>query len=91
MGYDVTGHLDDRTATVGVLPKLVVQVAIGPRTEPNIRATELPLSEGLVARSQNCWSSVGFDVGEVNNLLSLFFPARFYYKTFIVTKGTRAL
>ena len=35
-------------------PNAVVQVAIGPRTEPNIRATELPLNEGLVARSQNC-------------------------------------
>ncbi len=64
-------------------PNAVVQVAIGPRTEPNIRATELPLSEGLVARSQNCWPSVGFDVGEVNNLLSRFFPAGFYYKTFM--------
>ena len=38
------------------------------RTEPNVRATEGEIYEGLVASSQNCWPSVRFDVG--SNLLS---------------------
>ena len=64
-------------------PNALVQVGEGAESEPNIRATELPLTEGLVARSQNCWPSVDFDLGEANDLLSGLFPAGFYYKTFM--------
>ncbi len=53
------------------------------RTEPNVRATEVEIYEGLVASSQNCWPSVNFDVGGINNLLSPILPAGFYYKTFM--------
>ena len=53
------------------------------RTEPNVRATEVEIYEGLVASSQNCWPSVSFDVGGINNLLSPILPAGFYYKTFM--------
>ena len=63
-------------------PNALVQLGIGARTEPNIRATEIELYEGLEASSQNCWPSVDFDIGGMNNLLSRFFPAGFYYKTF---------
>ena len=28
------------------------------RTEPNVRATEIEIYEGLEASSQNCWPSV---------------------------------
>ena len=52
-------------------------------TEPNVRATELEIYEGLEASSQNCWPSVNFDIGGINNLLSPFLPAGFYYKTFM--------
>ena len=52
-------------------------------TEPNVRATEIEIYEGLEASSQNCWPSVHFDVGGINNLLSPFLPAGFYYKTFM--------
>ena len=52
-------------------------------TEPNTRATELEIYEGLEASSQNCWPSVNFDIGGINNLLSPFLPAGFYYKTFM--------
>ena len=38
------------------------------RTEPNVRATEVEIYEGLVASSQNCWPSVNFDIGGINNL-----------------------
>ncbi len=64
-------------------PNALVQLGIGARTEPNARATQVELYEGLVARSQNCWPSVEFDVGAIGNLLSPLFPAGFYYKTFM--------
>ena len=62
-------------------PNALVQVGAGARTEPNIRATQLELYEGLAAGSQNCWPTVEFDIGEANSVLSKLFPAGFYYKT----------
>jgi sarcosine oxidase, subunit alpha len=53
------------------------------RTEPNVRATEIEIYEGLVASSQNCWPSVNFDIGGINNVFSHLLPAGFYYKTFM--------
>ena len=57
------------------------------RTEPNVRATELEIYEGLNVKSQNCWPSVNFDIGGVNNFISPFIPAGFYYKTFMWPKN----
>ena len=56
-------------------------------SEPNVRATEIELYEGLEANSQNCWPSVNFDIGGINNLISPFIPAGFYYKTFMWPKS----
>ena len=53
------------------------------RTEPNVRATEIEIYDGLEASSQNCWPSVNFDIGGINNFLSPVLPAGFYYKTFM--------
>jgi len=53
------------------------------RSEPNVRATEVEIYEGLEASSQNCWPSVNFDISGINNFLSPIFPAGFYYKTFM--------
>ena len=64
-------------------PNALVQLARGARTEPNVRATTLELHDGLMATSQNCWPSVRFDIGAINNLISRFIPAGFYYKTFM--------
>jgi|TARA_B100001741_G_scaffold106052_1_gene87409 sarcosine oxidase subunit alpha len=65
-------------------PNAIVQVGNdASMTEPNTRATEIELYEGLVASSQNCWPSVNFDVGAVNNFFSPLIPAAFYYKTFM--------
>ena len=65
-------------------PNAIVQVSNDPSlTEPNVRATEIELYEGLEANSQNCWPSVNFDIGGINNFLSPFLPAGFYYKTFM--------
>ena len=56
-------------------------------TEPNVNVTEVELVEGLRIESQNCWPSVNFDVGGINNFLNRFFPAGFYYKTFMWPKS----
>ena len=64
-------------------PNALVQLGRGARTEPNVRATTLELYDGLVAASQNCWPSVRFDIGAINNVLSPLIPAGFYYKTFM--------
>jgi heterotetrameric sarcosine oxidase alpha subunit len=64
-------------------PNALVQLARGARTEPNVRATTQELYEGLTAASQNCWPSVGFDLGAINDVLSRMLPAGFYYKTFM--------
>ncbi len=65
-------------------PNAIVQIGNDPSlTEPNVRATEIELYEGLEASSQNCWPSVNFDIGGINNFLSPLLPAGFYYKTFM--------
>ena len=46
----------------------MVQLREGARTEPNIRATQVELFDGLVANSQNCWPSVNFDFNAINNV-----------------------
>ena len=56
-------------------------------TEPNVNVTEVELVEGLRIESQNCWPSVNFDVGGINNFFNRFFPAGFYYKTFMWPKS----
>jgi len=68
-------------------PNAHVQLYNGAKTEPNAIATSVELVEGLVATSQNCWPSVSFDFGAINNLLNKFFPAGFYYKTFMWPKN----
>jgi sarcosine oxidase subunit alpha len=53
------------------------------RVTPNLRATQVELYEGLAAESQNRWPSLQRDFGRINDRLSAFFPAGFYYKTFM--------
>ncbi len=65
-------------------PNAIVQVGNDKAiTEPNVRATEVEIHDGLEATSQNCWPSVNFDIGGINNLISPLLPAGFYYKTFM--------
>ena len=68
-------------------PYAVVQMIRDGATDPNVRATEQELFEGLEAKSVNCWPSVNFDIGAINNFLNIFFPAGFYYKTFMWPKS----
>jgi len=67
-------------------PNALVQLESGAHTLPNVRATEIEIYEGLNANSQNCWPSLQFDVGAINNTLGRFLPAGFYYKTFMWPK-----
>ena len=64
-------------------PNAMVQLGRGATTVPNLKATEIRLFDGLEAESVNCWPSVDFDVNAVNGWFSKFFPAGFYYKTFM--------
>ncbi|RUV68135.1 sarcosine oxidase subunit alpha family protein [Mesorhizobium sp. M5C.F.Cr.IN.023.01.1.1] len=68
-------------------PNALVELRTGARQEPNTRATTVELFNGLEARSQNRWPSLGFDALAINDLLSPFFTAGFYYKTFMWPKG----
>jgi sarcosine oxidase subunit alpha len=64
-------------------PTGLVDVGEGARRTPDLRATLVELHEGLVAESGNCWPSVGFDLGAVNDVFRAVLPAGFYYKTFM--------
>src|SRR5262245_57833018 len=46
-------------------PNALVQLESGGVTEPNARATQVELYEGLEARSQAGWPSVDLDVGAI--------------------------
>lgn len=64
-------------------PNALMQLGTGDRYEPNQRATTTELFSGLTAQSQNHWPSLEFDVLAINNKLSRFLTAGFYYKMFI--------
>ncbi len=68
-------------------PNALVELREGGRLEANTRATMIELYDGLVAKSQNRWPSLDFDVGAVNSLASAFLVAGFYYKTFMWPKS----
>ncbi|MFD0979622.1 sarcosine oxidase subunit alpha family protein [Tropicimonas aquimaris] len=68
-------------------PNALVEVGRAGAAVPNVRATVQELYEGLEARSQNRWPSLGADLLAVNGLLSPFLGAGFYYKTFMWPRG----
>jgi len=68
-------------------PNALVGVGTGGRFEPNTRATDLYLYDGLVAASQNRWPSLSFDLGAAIGAFSRFTPAGFYYKAFLGKPG----
>jgi heterotetrameric sarcosine oxidase alpha subunit len=68
-------------------PNALVQLGASGAGEPNVRATQLPLSDGLAVISQNCWPSVELDLGVLAGLLSPLLAAGFYYKTFMWPAG----
>lgn len=76
----LTAGPDEPNALVGVGPDEA-------RYTPNLRATVVELHDRLVAESQNRWPSLRFDIGAVNDRLSRFLVAGFYYKTFMWPKS----
>ncbi len=67
-------------------PNALITVGKGAGAEPNVRATQAEIYDGLVAKSQNAWPSLDFDVMAVNDLAAPFLGAGFYYKTFMWPK-----
>jgi sarcosine oxidase subunit alpha len=68
-------------------PNALVTIGGGAGREPNMRATVQELYDGLVARSQNRWPSLGFDLMALGDLAAPFLGAGFYYKTFMWPKS----
>ncbi len=68
-------------------PNALVQLGSGAASEPNLRATQVELFDGLEAASVNCWPGVKFDVWALNDRFSGLLPAGFYYKTFMWPKS----
>jgi sarcosine oxidase subunit alpha len=64
-------------------PNALVTLGTGAATEPNAKATVIEAADGMIVRSQNAWPSLRRDIGAVNGVLSPYFAAGFYYKTFI--------
>ena len=64
-------------------PNAILDVGEGARLTPNLRATEVALYDGLVARSTRGWPSVRFDLGAINDRFARVLGAGFYYKTFM--------
>ncbi len=61
----------------------LIGVGQGARHEPNLRATQIEIFNGMAAVSQNRWPSLNWDIGAINNEVSRFLPGGFYYKTFM--------
>ncbi|MEY1554822.1 sarcosine oxidase subunit alpha family protein [Yoonia sp. R2331] len=84
MGRSFKYHRPRGVVTAGSEePNALVTVA----DEPNLRATTVEIYNGLDARSQNAWPSLKRDVMAVNDLISPFLGAGFYYKTFMWPKS----
>jgi len=64
-------------------PNALIRLGKRAYAEPNLRATQIEIFDGLYAESQNRKPSLKFDIGAINSVLGRFFPAGFYYKTFM--------
>ena len=64
-------------------PNAMVATGVREEARPNLKATEIPLSDGLKAFGQNAWPSVSWDLGGAAGLAGGVLPAGFYYKTFM--------
>ena len=83
MGRGMKFHRPRGVLTAGIEePNALLSVDWGAGRIPSVRATAMPLLEGLEARSQNCFPSVDFDLGRVLDYTRALWPAGFYYKMF---------
>jgi sarcosine oxidase, subunit alpha len=67
-------------------PNAIVQIGRGPRSIPNLRATQVEIYGGMEAFSVSGWPSVDFDLSAIFGLFSRLMPPGFYYKTFMRPK-----
>ena len=68
-------------------PNAIVQVGRGADAQPNLRATQVELHEGLIAGTTRGWPGVRFDVGAINDVFGRMLGAGFYYKTFMYPRS----
>lgn len=64
-------------------PNALVEIIEERQQTPNVRATVQEIYEGLEARSQNRWPNLKYDLLSINDVVSPFLSAGFYYKTFM--------
>ena len=63
-------------------PNALVQIDVGAKTTPDLKATQVELYDGLIAARTSGWPSLAFDLKSVGGKFARFMPAGFYYKTF---------
>lgn len=63
-------------------PNCLVQIDVGAKTTPDLKATQVEIYEGLVAKRTSGFPSLSFDLKSISGKFSRFMPAGFYYKTF---------
>ena len=68
-------------------PNALVEIGSGADRTPNTRATVQEIFPGLEAAAQNTFGSLRFDGLAINDHLSPFLSAGFYYKTFMWPRG----
>ena len=84
LGRSFKYHRPRGTMSIGVEESgAIVTIGEGAKRDPNVKATMQELYQGLVATGQNAYPNVRHDVGAINNSMSRFFSAGFYYKTFM--------
>ena len=64
-------------------PNALLTVGTAPAVIPNVVASQLAITEGLVLRSQNRWPTLRYDLASLLQAGGGFFGAGFYYKTFM--------
>jgi heterotetrameric sarcosine oxidase alpha subunit len=64
-------------------PNALMTIGTGDDADPNTRATITELYDNMTVKSQNHVGSLNFDLMAINDWLSPFLSAGFYYKTFM--------
>ncbi|MGB2436024.1 MAG: sarcosine oxidase subunit alpha family protein, partial [Candidatus Puniceispirillales bacterium] len=64
-------------------PNALMTIGTGDDADPNTRATIAELYDNMIVKSQNHMGSLHFDLMAINDWLSPFLSAGFYYKTFM--------
>ena len=88
-GIDVVGRSFKLHRPRGIVgsgaeePNAIMQIGKGAATRPNLRATQIELYDGLLARTTKGWPNVNYDVAAISSAFGRLVSAGFYYKTFM--------